>query len=56
MKPNYNFPLKKHKIPEGFVENLQDFIKEILRNQPSDIVEFGYAYFDAKCSVLNLHY
>ena len=52
MKPNYSFPLKKHKIPENFVSNLQDFIKEVLKNQPNDIIEFGYAYFDAKCSVI----
>ena len=37
--------LKKHTIPEGFQEILTEFTKEILRNQPIDIVDFSCEYF-----------
>ena len=37
--------LKKHKIPETFTDILSDFTKEILRNQPLDIIDFACEYF-----------
>ena len=39
--------IQKFPIPEGFPEILHDLAKEILRNQPSDIIEFSALYF--KC-------
>lgn len=37
--------LKKHTIPDGFQEILTEFTKEILRNQPIDIIDFSCEYF-----------
>ena len=37
--------LKKHTIPDGFQEILTEFTKEILRNQPIDILDFSCEYF-----------
>ena len=39
--------IKKHEIPKGYEELLSEFTKEILRNQPQDIIDFGVEYF--KC-------
>jgi len=39
--------IQKFQIPEGFPEILHDLAKEILRNQPLDILEFSAMYF--KC-------
>lgn len=39
--------IQKFPIPTGFPEILNDFAKEILRNQPQDIIEFSAEYF--KC-------
>jgi len=39
--------IQKYPIPEGFPEIVHDLAKEILRNQPSDILEFSALYF--KC-------
>ena len=39
--------IKKYTIPPGFQDLLSEFTKEILRNQPEDIVDFGVEYF--KC-------
>ena len=39
--------IKKHTIPDGFPEILTEFTKEILRNQPLDLIDFGCEYF--KC-------
>ena len=39
--------IKKHTIPEGFPDILTCFTKEILRNQPLDIIDFSCEYF--KC-------
>ena len=33
--------IKKYNIPPGFHDLLSEFTKEILRNQPEDIVDFG---------------
>eukprot|EP01017_Pseudomicrothorax_dubius_P050407 TRINITY_DN9547_c0_g1_i2.p1 TRINITY_DN9547_c0_g1~~TRINITY_DN9547_c0_g1_i2.p1 ORF type:complete len:204 (-),score=42.16 TRINITY_DN9547_c0_g1_i2:98-709(-) len=37
--------LKKYQVPPGFNEILHSFIREVLREQPSDIVDFGVEYF-----------
>lgn len=37
--------IKKYTIPVGFQELLSEFTKEILRNQPQDIIDFGIEYF-----------
>lgn len=37
--------IKKFKVPDGFEDTLNDFAKEILRNQPKDIIDFGIEYF-----------
>jgi hypothetical protein len=39
--------IQKFPVPEGFPEILHDLSKEILRNQPTDIIEFSALYF--KC-------
>lgn len=39
--------IQKFPVPEGFPEILHDLAKEILRNQPADILEFSALYF--KC-------
>ena len=39
--------IKKYNIPPGFQDLLSEFTKEILRNQPKDIIDFGIEYF--KC-------
>ena len=37
--------IKKYPIPKEFPEILAQFIKEILRNQPLDIIDFGIEFF-----------
>ena len=37
--------IKRFKIPNDFENILNDFAKEILRNQPKDIIQFGIEYF-----------
>ena len=37
--------IKKYPIPKEFPEILAQFIKEILRNQPRDIIDFGIEFF-----------
>ena len=37
--------IRKFKVPDGFENVLNDFAKEILRNQPKDILDFGIQYF-----------
>ena len=37
--------IKKFKVPNNFENILSDFAKEILRNQPKDIIQFGIEYF-----------
>jgi len=36
---------QKFPVPDGFPEHLHDLMKAILREQPSDIVEYSYQYF-----------
>ena len=40
--------LKRHPIPPNFADVLSDFTKEILREQPENILEFAVKYFKAK--------
>ena len=37
--------LNKFKVPNNFENILSDFAKEVLRNQPPDIIDFGAEYF-----------
>ena len=37
--------LKRFQVPNNFENILSDFAKEILRNQPKDIIQFGIEYF-----------
>ena len=39
--------LQKYPIPGDFPQLLHDFTKEVLRDQPDDIFEYGYQYFKA---------
>jgi hypothetical protein len=39
---------KRYEVPEGFNEILEDLIREILREQPSDIIAFAAHYFKCK--------
>jgi hypothetical protein len=39
--------LKKFPVPKNFETILYDFAKEVLRNQPKDIIDFGIEYFKA---------
>lgn len=43
--------LTRLQIPDGFEEVLQTLIKEILREQPDDVLYFCYAYFMRKKGV-----
>ena len=48
--------IKKHPIPDGFEELLTEFTKEILRNQPLDIIDFSCEYFRCLQESLLLDY
>lgn len=39
--------LQKFPIPGAFPDMLHDFAREVLRDQPEDIYEYGAAYFKA---------
>lgn len=39
--------LQQFPVPSGFTELLADFVREILRDQPKNIVEYGAHYFEA---------
>ena len=43
-------------IPEGFPEILNDLAKEVIRNQPEDIIEFAAMYFNCLQQVTVLDY
>ena len=45
--------LQKYPIPGDFPQLLHDFTKEVLRDQPDDIYEYGYQYFKALEEVRN---
>lgn len=38
--------LQKFPIPAGFQEVLSDFTREVLRDQPSNIIEYAAHYFE----------
>lgn len=38
-------PLKKYPVPEDFRSLLHDFAREVLRDQPSNLNEYGFLYF-----------
>jgi len=38
---------KKFSLPEDFYPVLEDYSREVLRDQPADIIEFSYLYFKA---------
>mmetsp|Transcript_24218 Transcript_24218/g.37311 ORF Transcript_24218/g.37311 Transcript_24218/m.37311 type:complete len:82 (+) Transcript_24218:10-255(+) len=38
---------KKYQLPDGFYNVLEDFSREVLRDQPQDILEFSFLYFKA---------
>ena len=48
---------KKFELPEGFYEILENYSREVLRDQPFDIIEFSYLYFKAleEVSFRSLH-
>ena len=39
--------LPKYPVPEDFPEILHDFARQVLRDQPENIYEFGAQYFKA---------
>lgn len=47
--------LQKFPVPDNFYEILHDFAREIIRDQPEDILEYGSDYFEAKLQA-NLHF
>ena len=40
--------LQKFPVPDQFYEILHDFSREVIRDQPDDIIEYGSLYFEAK--------
>lgn len=48
--------LQQYETPEGFEELLHDFIKEVLRNQPEDLIEFAALYFKCVQEVIIIFY
>ena len=43
--------LQKYPVPQDFASVLHDLTREILRDQPEDIVEYAALYFEAKRDV-----
>ena len=39
--------IQKYPVPQGFPDILHDFAREVLRDQPENIYEFGFMYFKA---------
>ena len=37
--------LQKYPVPSGFLEILADFTREVLWDQPSNIIEYASKYF-----------
>ena len=44
---------QKYELPEGFYDVLENYSREVLRDQPQDILEFSYLYFKAIEDVSN---
>ena len=38
---------KKYTLPDGFYQVLENYSREVLRDQPMDIAEYSYLYFKA---------
>ena len=36
---------KKFELPEAFYKVLEDYTREVLRDQPIDLLEYSYLYF-----------
>ena len=36
---------KKFEMPDGFYNILENYTREVLRDQPIDILEYSYLYF-----------
>ena len=47
---------KKFEMPEGFDDILENYSREVLRDQPLDIIEFSYLYFKALEDVSFFYY
>ena len=47
---------KKFELPENFYEILENYSREVLRDQPLDIIEFSYLYFKALEEVSKILY
>ena len=43
--------LQKYPVPEDFPDLLHDFTREVLRDQPEDIYDYGAQYFAAMYKV-----
>ena len=43
--------LQKYPVPEDFPDLLHDFAREVLRDQPANIYEYGALYFKARYEV-----
>ena len=43
--------LQKYPVPEDFPDMLHEFAREILRDQPDNIYEYGAQYWKAKYMV-----
>ena len=43
--------LQKFPVPEDFPDLLHDFAREVLRDQPANIYEYGALYFKARYEV-----
>lgn len=41
--------LQKFPVPQGFADILHDYCREVLRDQPQDILDYSFNYFDAIC-------
>ena len=48
--------INKFKVPKNFENILSDFAKEVLRNQPKDIIDFGVEYFKSLEEKTNFDY
>ena len=46
--------LQKYPVPEEFPDLLHDFAREVLRDQPENIYEYGALYFKAMYMVSDL--
>lgn len=48
--------LQKYPVPQGFPDILHDFAREVLRDQPENIKEYGWQYFKAIEEVNTLNF